>query len=256
MRPVLRSIDQLADQIGLKQSDRRRLHDADDYWADSDGAAWRDDSHWRGAGTLGSDDDWLSIGAEHLHLTRRLAPGILEGPRPRVVEWGAGGGANAVHFAPLAAEFIATDVSQASLDECARQVAAVCTTPCRTALLDLVHPEAAVPAVGAPCDLFICFYVLELVPSEEYGLRVLRIAHSVLRPGGVAIVQIKYRTADRRTRSHFRRYRRNVANMTTYAIDEFWLASERCGFDPRAVVLVPKNRLDERYAYFALTKPE
>jgi SAM-dependent methyltransferase len=252
---VLRSIDQFADHIGLKQSDRRRLQDADGYWADSDGAAWRDDSHWRGAGTFRSDDDWLSIGSEHLQLTRRLASDILDRPGLRIIEWGAGGGANAVHFAPLAAEFTATDVSQGSLDECARQVAAVCDTPCRTVLVDLVDPEAAVPAVGAPFDLFICFYVLELVPSEEYGLRVVRIAHRVLKPGGVAIVQIKYRTAERRTRSRLRRYRRNVANMTTYAIDEFWSAADRGGFEPGAVILVPRNRLDERYAYFALTKP-
>jgi SAM-dependent methyltransferase len=255
MRALLRSIDQLADQLGLRQSDGRRVADADEYWGASEGAAWRDDSHWRGASSLGSDNDWLSIGADHLRLTARLAPGILEGS-PRVVEWGAGGGANAVHFAPLASEFIATDVSDESLRECARQVSAVCQTPFRPVFVDLANPESAVPEVGTACDLFICFYVLELVPSEEYGLRILRIAREVLRPGGVAVVQVKYRTAARRTRSHLRRYRRNVANMTTYAIDEFWTAAERCGFDPRAVVLVPKNRLDERYAYFALVKPE
>jgi SAM-dependent methyltransferase len=256
MRTVLRSIDQLADQLGLRQSDRRRLADADSYWAETGGEAWQDDSHWRGATTFGSDDDWLSIGAEHLRLTRQLAPHILDGSRPRVVEWGAGGGANAVHFAPLASEFIATDVSEASLDECARQVASVCDTPFERVLVDLADPESAAPVVGSACDLFICFYVLELVPSEEYGLRVLRIARNVLRPGGVAVVQIKYRTTDRRTRSHVRRYRRNVANMTTYAIDEFWVAAQRCGFIPLSVVLVPKNRLDERYAYFALATPE
>jgi SAM-dependent methyltransferase len=232
------------------------LEDADSYWADTDGVAWQGNSHWRGASTIGSDDEWLSIGAEHLRLTRRLAPDVFDGHRPRVVEWGAGGGANAVHFAPLATEFIATDVSDASLDECARQVASVCDTPFRSVLVDLADPEAAVPVVGSQCDLFICFYVLELVPSAEYGLRVLHIAHEVLRPGGVAVVQIKYRTANRRTKSHVRRYRRNVANMTTYAIDEFWVAAERCGFSPDGVVLVPKNRLDERYAYFCLTKPE
>jgi hypothetical protein len=42
--------------------------------------------------------------------------------------------------------------------------------------------------------------------------------------------------------------------MTTYGIDEFWIAAGRMGFEPQAIVLVPRNRLDERYAYYALSK--
>ncbi|WP_410609499.1 hypothetical protein [Amycolatopsis sp. lyj-109] len=42
--------------------------------------------------------------------------------------------------------------------------------------------------------------------------------------------------------------------MTTYPIDEFWQLSQRCGFVPKAVHLVPRNELDERYAYFFLAR--
>ncbi len=256
MKAFLRSVDDRLERIGLKQSATRRLSDAEQYWAEAGTDRWQCDSHWRGASAFESDDDWLSVGADHVELTRRLAPHALD-PRPnalRILEWGAGGGANAVHFAPLADEFIAVEISAESLDECARQVASVCATPFQSVRAELDHPEGVVAEVDG-CELFLCFYVLELVPSREYGLRLLRIAHRLLTPGGTAIVQVKYSTADKRTRSHVRRYRRNLSNMTTYAIDEFWIQAERCGFVPRTVALVPKNRLDERYAYFALVKP-
>ncbi len=64
-----------------------------------------------------------------------------------------------------------------------------------------------------------------------------------------------HHNADRRTRGHRRNYRRNLADMTTFGIDEFWLQAEECGLTPRPVSLVPRNRLDSRYAYYALTKP-
>jgi SAM-dependent methyltransferase len=256
MREVLRSVEERLERLGLKQSASQRLDDADEYWSEAGTEKWRSDSHWRGASAFGSDDDWLAVGADHVELTRRLAPGVLDrDPAPRILEWGVGGGANAVHFAPLAAEFIAVDIVQKSLDESGRQVRATCDTSYRPMLADIAHPEGIAADNLGVCDLFLCFYVLELVPSEEYGLRLVRIAQRLLSPGGVAIVQIKYSTADRRTRSHSRRYRRNLGSMTSYAIDEFWVAAERCGFAPRTVALVPKNRLDERYAYFALEKP-
>jgi hypothetical protein len=43
--------------------------------------------------------------------------------------------------------------------------------------------------------------------------------------------------------------------MTTYPIDEFWCAAQRHGLVPQAVHLVPANALDERYAYYLLTRP-
>lgn len=245
------------ERIGIGQSTTKRVDDAVDYWSDSGSATWRSDSHWRDSPVFASDAEWLSVGADHVELARRLAPQVLDrSAQPRIIEWGAGGGANAVHFAPLAAEFVAVDINRDSLAECARQVGAVCSTPFRSVLADISQPEAVVGELTDGCDLFLCFYVFELVPSADYGLRLLRIAHRLLAPGGAAIIQIKYATVDRRTRSHTRRYRRNLANMTTYPIDQFWSHAESAGFTPNAVVLVPKNRLDERYAYFGLTRPD
>lgn len=176
------------------------------------------------------------------------------GRRPRTLEWGVGGGANAVHFAPLADVFIGVDIVQASLEEAGRQVEMACSTPYIPVLIDIDAPEKIRSQLRQPCDLFLSFYVFELLPSEDYGWRVLELAFELLSPGGVALIQIKYSTVKRQTWSRGFDYRRNLANMTTFPIDEFWGHAQRVGFDPQAVALVPENKLDRRYAYFVLKK--
>ena len=181
----------------------------------------------------------------------------LEQPAKRVVEWGCGGGANAVHFAREAEQFVGVDVSQASLDECGRQLNGEGLGDRWTPVLaDVENPEAAAARIE-PCDLFLCVYVFELIPGPEYGERLLRIARDRLHPGGMALVQIKYATDDWRTRPRRWAYKLNLANTTTFRIEAFWQLAENCGLTPRAVTLVPEDRLvgDERYAYFLLMKP-
>jgi hypothetical protein len=63
-------------------------------------------------------------------------------------------------------------------------------------LIDASNPEASLARIKAPCDLFLSTYVFELLPCPEYGLRVLKIAHDLLAPDGMAIVQVKYSEAD------------------------------------------------------------
>ncbi|GAA1580698.1 hypothetical protein GCM10009789_38200 [Kribbella sancticallisti] len=99
---------------------------------------------------------------------------------------------NAVQFAPRAGEFVGVDVTSASLRECERQVAAVCDTPFRGIHIGVDTPEQAIQAVGGPCDVFLSFCVFELIPTPEYGDRLLRIAFEPLSPGGVAFIQTKY----------------------------------------------------------------
>jgi SAM-dependent methyltransferase len=240
---------------GVRHSEARIARDSQAYWTAPPTRRSKADSHWRGAETL-DDDLWLDIGRGHLEIYRRACRALGRDERAgRVLEWGCGGGANAVHFAPLADEFVGVEVSAASLDECATQVRAVCSTPFRPVLVDVGHPEAAVAAVGGPVDVYTCFYVFELIPTPEYGARLLDIARDVLRPGGVGIVQIKYSTGSWWTAPRRRGYRSGLAEMTTYPIDGFWQLVRSAGLDPVHVELVPRNELDERYAYFVLRKP-
>ena len=131
----------------------------------------------------------------------------------------------------------------------------VTSTPIRKVLVDVAAPETALAEIGpASCDLFLCLYVMELVPSQSYGLRLLDIAAQLLAPAGVALIQTKYTTTATTSQSRRRAYRRDLANMTTFPIDEFWIEAGNRGLRPLAVALVPRDPLDERYAYYLLVR--
>ena len=237
-------------RVPVPQSRSRRAADSAAYWAASDGRLWQSDSHVKG-----EVEGWELIGPEHHRYFAEFARAIDADPRPaRVLEWGVGGGANAVAFAPDAEEFIAVEVSQPALDECRTQVAAVCDTTYTPVLVPVDRPEAASELVDGQVDLFLCFYVFELLPSQDHARRVLEEAARLLRPGGLAVIQVKYQTRSWSTRSRTWGYRRGLASMTTFPIDEFWTLAQDCGFTPHSIRLVPRNQLDSRYAYYCLVR--
>jgi len=239
--------------VGVRRSDAALEEEAQRYWSEAHQGRG---SHWQSTSRFAGGELWTQIGLRHLGMLRRAARTLDAGPDlERVVEWGCGGGANAVQIAPLAREFVGVDVSVDSLEECARQVAARCDTPFQPVLVDVRDPESALRRIAGRCDVFLCVYVFELIPSPAYGERLLRIAQEILAPGGLALVQIKYDTGSWRTRPRRLSYRFSPGNTTTYPIHTFWELAARCGFEPRYVELVPQDELDERYAYFVLVKP-
>ncbi|MGW5723349.1 class I SAM-dependent methyltransferase [Amycolatopsis sp. NPDC003865] len=240
--------------VGVRQAEETIAADSQEYWKRPRDGHWKANSHWKASDPFAGNDVWARIGAEHLTMFEAGAR-MVGSARPwnHVVEWGCGGGANAVHFAPRCGEFIGVDISPETLDECRRQVAATCDTSFRAIEIAVDHPEAALREIDVKCDIFLCFYVFELIPTPAYGERLLRIARELLAPGGLALVQIKYDTGRWRTRPRHRSYRSGLAEMTTYPIDSFWQLATKCGLTPHAVQLVPKNELDERYAYFFMT---
>src|SRR5690349_3380328 len=106
----------------VRNTTTRRVDAARTYWGESGGADWKGNSHWRDSPIAGWADTWDEIGKAHLSMFERFAACGNGLATDRIVEWGVGGGANAVHFAPLAREFVAVDVAQESLDETERQV--------------------------------------------------------------------------------------------------------------------------------------
>jgi len=243
----------LLTRAGPAQPEGTLERDAARYWEHGAGDPWRNNSHWRGGSQFDGTGLWEKAGQEHLDLYQRLRQAAAGNPAPvdRVVDWGCGGGANAVAFAPLASEIIGVDVSADSVQECARQVGGAAEFT--GVVASVSRPEQAAATIARPVSLFLCLYVLELVPSKEYGLRLMRIAYDLLTPGGQAFVQIKYSAGSWRTSSRRRSYRRDLAGVA-YRVDEFWTAMTRIGFQPETVVLVPRNELDERYAYFLLVR--
>lgn len=255
----LRSAEHLVrGKLGLLDSEQKLASDSQHYWSKPETEAQRFNSHWRGQGEFSDDARWLAIGRQHLDLFEQFSRALeLKRPLQRIVEWGCGGGANAVHFGPLTSEFVGVDIAQASLDECGRQLASAAPqTRYVPLLLQVENPEAAITALEGRCDLFLCVYVFELLPSPAYARRILRVASQLLSPDGMALIQIKYRTADRRTASRGWNYVRNLAHNTTFGIDEFWMEAEAAGLRPRLLSLMPTQPLlrEERYAYFALSQ--
>ena len=266
------NLKQLAKPIALRASQLLRIRQSESaltqasgrYWTGSDNDRFKVNSHWRGEHGDGlSDDAWSAVGQRHLDLYRQLAPaGGFDLSPKRVVEWGCGGGANVVPFARDAETFVGVDVSEPTLAECRRQMEAEGLVDCfRSELANVDDPEAAADRIrqrDGGFDLFLCVYVFELIPGPDYAKRLLRIAASLLRPGGAAFVQFKYDNGDWRSRPRRWAYGLNLANTTTLAIDGFWTMSQEAGLTPLAVSLLPKDDLvgDERYAYTLLRKPE
>ncbi len=222
------------------------------YWSAPEGNDWEANSHWRNG--IG-DEAWLEVGNDHWRMYEQFSR-ALNLPNPgTVMEWGTGGGANAVAFAPHAQRFIAADIAQDSLDECVRQVRSTCTTPIEARLIDLDCPEKTVVGLENSCDVFLCLYVIEVTTGEDAVRAILNIAKSVLAPGGIAFVQMKYHTSEGRRGRPGIAYARNLALTTTFTIEEFWKLAADCGLIPQLITLVPENRLDRKYAYYALTAP-
>jgi SAM-dependent methyltransferase len=234
-----------------------RLQDSHRFWNDPSNPDLKKLMHWRGEGPFGDDDLWLSLGRWHYGLFEKAASwaGVTT-PLEGVVDWGCGGGMNAVQLAPAAEVYYGVDINQESLRECARQVEAEDAGHFVPVLIEASEPEAAVGQIPIPCDLFFSSYAFEGLPSPAYGLRVMRIAFDLLRPGGIALVQVRYHSGPALLSMGRRKYKPTWPRNTSYAIDGFWEFCEEIGFDPMFVTLVPEQpELNEtRYAYFAMVK--
>lgn len=252
-RPVAWRVRNVRDR--WREHRRGPVASADDYWSDPTRPTWRENSHWRDAPTAEFAARWAEIGASHRAMYARFARTFDLTPPRRILEWGVGGGANAVRFAPLCETFVAVDIAPASLDETVHQVAAVSDVDVLPVLVSLDDQRGPVAGLAGSIDLFLCFYVLELVPSPAHAEEIVRLAHELLRPGGAAILQVKYHRSGPRPRP-WRAPGSDLANRYVVDIEEFWQLLVAAGFDVHYVELVPENPLDKHYAYFCVTTPE
>ncbi len=245
---------------GHREDEAELAEAANRFWNDhdsADAAPRAEQSHWRGAGCFADDGLWLRLGREHLELLQAaLHRHGLPLQAERVVEWGCGGGMNAVHFARGAQAFYGIDIARASLDECGRQLARAGLAGYVPVLVDARHPHDAVQAVGEACDLFVCTYVFELLPSEAHALALLDIAHAMLRPGGVAMLQVRIRAGGLGGKSRPWDYAANMAHNVTFNRAEFSAACVARAFRILEVLDKPAvPELHEKdYAYFVLQR--
>lgn len=243
--------------IGLRQSDDRLNADSQRFWDDADDDRWATNSHWASGPVFRDNDLFDVIGERHLRMFERAARALeFKEPWGRIVDWGCGGGMNAVRFAPRATEYVGVDISAKSLAECRRQVASVCETPFSAVQISVEDPQQGARQIDQ-ADVFLSYYVFELLPNPRSGERILECAWRILRPGGLAMIQIKYSDGRWSHRSRMRSYASSFAHMTTWRPDEFHLLANSVGFEPITVEFLPVDELgDVRYAYFLLRRPE
>ena len=241
--------------FGLVQSDDELIDESRDYWNSTPSRRLKSHSHWREGYAFDSPGVWERLGQFHRDLLLRAADDAGLARPQRIVDWGCGGGMNAVQLAADAKTYFGVDVSKQSLDECERQVSLLDISSFQPVLIDPADPEACSEYIREPCDAFICTYVFELLPTREYGWRIVRLAHSLLQPGGVALIHIRYSTNPFH-QSRPWRYAKNLARNTTYRLAEFRHGATEIGFEHLfEEVLRRQDDLNERrYAFFALRR--
>ncbi|MEZ5564853.1 MAG: class I SAM-dependent methyltransferase [Gammaproteobacteria bacterium] len=247
---------------GRGQSEAELASETMRYWNEGDKAGINlgDYSHWVDTGPWQDRDKWLALGRVHFEMYEQLCK-AMGTPRPlrNAVEWGSGGGANAIHFIHEVKEYCGIEIAQASLVECERVLAEAGFNGFRPVLVSAESPETALELAPEPFDLFLSTYVFELLPSRSYGERVARIAWQLLKPGGLALIQIRYDDGSPRSTQKNADYFRHASRFTSYRVEEFWTKMEAIGFQPLYVKLVPRlvaGYSGDLYAYFAMRRPD
>jgi hypothetical protein len=226
--------------------------EAGQYWRQSEGRAWvQDMSHWRGHGRWADQRAWASLGERHLEMFHKLcALTGRTGKMRSMLEWGPGGGANAVAFAPHVRRFYGVDISPANLAECGRQLEVIGFADWRPIAIDAGRPEECLAAIDEPVDFVLSTAVFQHFPGKGYGVRVLGILNQLLASDGIALIQIRYDDGSEVLRCKTSDYEKNVVTFTSYRIEEFSRLASEAGLDPVSLVLKP----GDCYAFYLLKK--
>ena len=235
-----------------KESEKKIANDAGQYWSKSEESKKIQDlSHWRGAGRW-NEGEWQKIGEHHFTLLKRLCTYSnisLESVRS-MLEWGPGGGSNVVRFSENMSTIYGVDISRSNLDECSRQLEKINFKKFYPVLIPPEDPDSCLNQIKEPVDLFLSTAVFQHFPSKEYGIRIMSVAYELLKPGAVAIIQIRYDNSKRHYHSKKRNYRHNAVTFTSYGLDEFWDICASIKFTPLYIHL--ESAIN--YAYYYLRK--
>jgi predicted O-methyltransferase YrrM len=225
---------------------------AREYWSASEVEDdKRDLSHWKGSGRWADEHGWRQIGEDHFALYQSLLRLVdRREPVRSMLEWGPGGGANAVRFGREIPRFLGVDISEPNLEQCRREVESTGYGGFVPVSIDAADPEGVLDRTGEKVDLFLCTAVYQHFPGKEYGVRVTRLAHQLLADGGLALIQTRYDDGNPTFATKSRDYRANAIVFTSYRVEEFWRIAADVGFRPLAVVLRPATN----YAFYLLSR--
>ncbi len=227
--------------------------ESDTYWNKSkEDHQIRDYSHWRGVGRWGTNEKWSKIGRTHYRFFEDLCE-LTKTSRQRtktMVEWGPGGGSNATIFSKKFSIIFGIDISEPNLQECSKQLRNIDFDGFHPILIKTKNPESSRDRIPNNVDFFLSTAVFQHFPSKAYGIRILKLAYSILRNKGIALVQIRYDNGRKKYKPKKHNYKKNVITFTSYKIEEFWDICNQVGLTPIYIHLDPSIN----YAYFFLQK--
>lgn len=162
--------------------------------------------------------------------------------RGRIMEWGVNEGENAKQFAPGSSRYHGVDTRASNLDMCAWQLRGRGLDAFRPVYIKHHTPEAALLHLEQPVDLFLSTGAFQRFPDPDHGVEILRVAHLALRPGGAALIQIRYHDGSEYipppSVPSFRAPRRPCS----YRVEEFRHMAQAAGFTPERVLVNPPSR--------------
>jgi cyclopropane fatty-acyl-phospholipid synthase-like methyltransferase len=202
--------------------------EAVNYWNDPIGSI-KENSHILGSGKWGSRDKWQAIGDGHLKMFLNF-----DCKKGSMIEWGCGGGSNALAFSKIFDKVTGIDISKQSLKACD--------------VLEIDNFEGVLldVEVSGQYDFFLSTATFQHFTSKEYGENIVKKAHDILKPNALAMIQTRYDNGDERFIQKYKDYKNNAITFTSYKIDEFWGLLDDSGFDVESVILEPQAN----YAYY------
>jgi predicted TPR repeat methyltransferase len=219
----------------------------------------QDQSHWAGSARW-PRKRWLEYGEFNFGLVqnffRQFAPPEAVGgfASMAALDWGCGGGANMSALCRHFRRVVGVDISQPTLDECARQLQRSGLANFETTLVDAARPRQLLDAVGRDAvDFFFSVAVFQHFPSKAYTKEVLETAAGLMREGGHGFVQVRYFDGSEKLRQKEGDYAKNVIYMTSFTTTEFSALLAETGF----TLLGSERDLDgpkESHEYFFFRK--
>jgi cyclopropane fatty-acyl-phospholipid synthase-like methyltransferase len=217
-------------------SPEKLMADAEEFWNLQ--TPWvRRMTHIRGAPTWPSKR-WQAIGECNFRKFHVLVNelGLDMSQFRTMVEWGSGGGANAIKFLRHFRKLYGVDISEHALHSCAQILdtthgkgSSVAFAPVR---IPCASPELSLKSIPEQVDFFLSTAVFQHFPSKDYGKRVVKIASQLVRPGGLAIIQFRWDDGGRFHACKKKDYGKgkNAVRFTSYGIGEFLTVMREAGF--------------------------
>jgi len=183
-------------------------------------------SHWIGYGRC-NKSFWASTAQQHQNIfdfAMLLAGASEQKMMTSMVEWGCGSGINVLQLGKRFKTVHGVDISQANLNECKKNWDVSYSTASNTfnpILIDISNPEAVLQDLKS-IDVFWSTACYQHFPSPAYGLRINQIAYNLLKPSGLAIIQIRYpRHSAKLVANTGNNYDTTVLTRTCYKLNQF-----------------------------------